>query len=164
MDEKDNESGVTEENYSQLLSDAIKTKDAEIAKLKAEHFARDKKMTELVLAGGYEKKEEGPIEPEVLKTRLECLKPYKDNKASSNLEFVQNFLALRDATIRENGLDPLVTGAYGEYPEGAQHIPQADMAKEGEYMQQMCDTLSLMVEEANGDPKAFDYLLVQAIR
>lgn len=158
-----NESSVTEQNYPQLLRDAISKKDAEIAKLKADQFQRDKEMTERVLAGGYQKKEEQK-EVEVLPTREECLKPYLENKATTNLEYWKNLLALRDATIREKGRDPFVTGSYGEMAPGQQPPSKTQYIQESEAMNEMVETIKGFIEEADGDPSKFNYLMSSAIR
>lgn len=156
----DNESGVTEETYASMLSEAIKSKDAEIAALKKAQAARVQELTDMVLNGTSTETEEKP-EVEVCETRKELYKKYRENKFNSNLEYWENFLNLRDATIREYGKDPCVTGNYGRDANGNVVEPEYG---EAEGIAEQLDLIKQIIEESEGDPRVFDLKMKAAVK
>lgn len=96
-----------------------------------------------------------------LKSRLEYYKAYKENKFNTDLDYWTNFLNLREATIKEYGKDPCVTGNYGLTPEGDKVEPTYG---EQEAIQEMCDTIKDMIEESQNDPAIFSTLMQSAMK
>lgn len=94
-----------------------------------------------------------------LGTRLEYYKAYKENKFNTDLDFWTNFLNLREATIREYGKDPLVTGNYGLTPDGEKVEPAYG---EQEAMDNLCNGIAQMIDEAQGDASVFRVLFESA--
>ena len=94
-----------------------------------------------------------------LGTRLEYYKAYKENKFNTDLDYWTNFLNLREATIKEYGRDPLVTGNYGLTPEGEKVEPAYG---EAEAMDNLCNGIAQMIDEADGDPNVFRVLFESA--
>lgn len=94
-----------------------------------------------------------------LGTRLEYYKAYKENKFTTDLDYWTNFLNLREATIKEYGKDPLVTGNYGLTPEGEKVEPAYG---EQEAMDNLCNGIAQMIDEADGDPNVFRVLFESA--
>ena len=95
-----------------------------------------------------------------LKSRDEYLQKYVDNKFSNDLEFWDNFINLRKATIKEFGSDPCVTGSYGFTPDGV----KLDAAYgEPETIAEQMDLIEDMVKEADGNPFLFKTLLSSAM-
>lgn len=91
--------------------------------------------------------------------RIKCLKKYKENNFSSNLEFWKNFLDLREATIVEYGKDPIVTGSYNKDTEG--HSVEASYGEEDAMVEQM-DIIKNCIDNSNNDPETFNLLMRQA--
>ena len=91
----------------------------------------------------------------------EILKAYKENKFNPDLDYWTNFLNLREATIKEYGKDPCVTGNYGLTPEGDKVEPTYG---EQEAIQEMCDTIKDMIEESQNDPAIFSTLMQSAMK
>lgn len=97
---------------------------------------------------------------EQLDSRLEYYKKYKENKFNNDLEYWENFLNLRKATMKEYGADPCVTGNYGLTPEGG----RANAAYgEAETVQEQMEMIEDFVKEANGNPLIFETLLQSAM-
>lgn len=159
MDEENNVTGVTEDTYASMLGEAIKSKDAEIAALKAAQATRVKELTDMVLNGGSAEPEEKPAEDH--KSRQECLKAYRENKFNSDLEYWENFLDLRDATIREFGKDPCVTGSYGHDKDG--NVVEPEYGEAEEVAAEM-DTIRSIVEECKGQPELFSIRMKAALK
>ncbi len=99
-------------------------------------------------------------EPE-LESRLYYYKKYKENKFNSNLEYWDNLVKLRKATIAEYGADPTVTGNYGLTPDGQKVDPAYG---EPEAMEHSFEVIENMINEADGDPKVFDALMQSSIK
>lgn len=149
MTDEENVTGVTEDTYASMLSEAIKSKDAEIASLKKAQADRVQELTNLVLSGGHEEND-APVEE--LPTRLECYKKFKENKGS-DLDTWKNIIDLRAATIREYGRDPMVTGNYGVDTDGNRLTPDANEE------QSVIDQLTIMqeiIEASHNDPQLFN--------
>lgn len=95
-----------------------------------------------------------------LKPREEYYKAYTENKFKTDLEFWENFVNLRKATIKEFGNDPCVTGSYGFTPDGT----KLDAAYgEAETIAEQMDLIEDMIHEADGNPFLFKTLLSQAM-
>ena len=116
-------------------------------------MAERKKLIDSIVNGQDEIDQEK--EPE-LGSRLEYYKKYKENKFNSNLEYWDNLVKLRKATIAEYGADPTVTGNYGLTPEGQKVEPAYG---EPEAMEKSFEIIENMINEADGDPKVFDALM-----
>ena len=95
-----------------------------------------------------------------LEAREVYYKKYKENKFSSDLDYWDNFLKLRKATMNEFGYDPCVTGSYGFTPEGTK--VEATYG-EAETIEQQMDLIEGMVEEANGNPVVFEALMQSSL-
>lgn len=91
-------------------------------------------------------------EAKELPSRLECYKKYKENNFKTDWEFWENFIELRDATIREYGKDPLVTGNYGVSPTGEKVQPEYG---EVEGMESFVENMRQLLDETKGDPELF---------
>ena len=118
--------------------------------------AENKKLLDALVNGSDIETESS--QPE-LGTRLEYYKAYKENKFTTDLDYWTNFLNLREATIREYGKDPLVTGNYGLTPEGEKVEPAYG---EQEAMDNLCNGIAQMIDEADGDPNVFRVLFESA--
>ena len=123
-------------------------------KLKAEN----RKLLNSLANDKYRKKEEVKEE---LPSRAECLKKYRANNFSNDLEYWKNICDLRDATIREYGKDPTVTGSYGVTPSGDTLDPAYGEAEE---MEEQFNTIKAIIKEADGSPEQFKILLADAVR
>lgn len=95
-----------------------------------------------------------------LKPREEYYKAYKENKFANDLEFWENFVNLREATIKELGSDPCVTGSYGFTPDGGKLEPSYG---EAETIEEQMDLIKDMIKEADGNPFAFKAMLSSAL-
>lgn len=91
-----------------------------------------------------------------LQPREVYLKAYNENKFSNDLEFWDNFINLRKATMKEFGSDPCVTGSYGFTPDGTKI--SAAYGEEETIADQM-DLIEDMVKEADGNPFLFKTLM-----
>lgn len=121
-------------------------------------MAERKKLINSIVNGQPEIDQEE--EPE-LGSRLEYYKKYKENKFNSNLEYWDNLIKLRKATIAEYGADPTVTGNYGLTPEGQKVDPAYG---EPEAMEHTFEVIENMINEADGDPKVFDALMQSSVK
>ena len=118
--------------------------------------AENKKLLEAMINGT----ELQSQSTEQLDDRLEYYKKYKENKFNNDLEYWENFLNLRKATMKEYGSDPCVTGNYGLTPEGG----RANAAYgEAETVQEQMEMIEDFVKEANGNPLIFETLLQSAM-
>lgn len=104
-------------------------------------------------------KEEDPMDK--LEPRLEYYKKYKENKFNNDLEYWDNFLKLRKATIKEYGGDPCITGEYGMTPDGGKLEPAYG---ERETINEQLDTIEKFIEQSKGDPKKFETLMQTNIK
>lgn len=150
---------TTVQDYASMLADVKSGYEAKLAKMDAEHKAEVKKMTDLVVNG----QKPAPVTPEKvedLPTRKDCYLKYKKNEATTNLEYWKTQLELRDATIREYGRDPWVTGSFGTLAPG---MTLPDNPTEPEAMKRMADTIKAIIEESDGDPAKFNFLLSSAV-
>lgn len=95
-----------------------------------------------------------------LQPREVYLKAYNENKFSNDLEFWDNFINLRKATMKEFGSDPCVTGSYGFTPDGDKI--SATYGEEETIADQM-DLIEGMVKEADGNPFLFKTLMSSAM-
>lgn len=118
--------------------------------------AENKKLLEAMINGSDLQSQSN----EQLDSRLEYYKKYKENKFNNDLEYWENFLNLRKATMKEYGADPCVTGNYGLTPEGG----RANAAYgEAETVQEQMEMIEDFVKEANGNPLVFETLLQSAM-
>ena len=92
--------------------------------------------------------------------RLEYYKKYKDNKFATDLEYWDNLIKLRKATIKEYGADPCVTGNYGLTPEGG----KVEAAYgEAETVEEQFSLIEDMIKESDGNSQVFEALLHSAL-
>ena len=152
---RNEETVVDNTDYINAIKDL---KENSVSKEKYDALVSEKQQLLDVLVNGQE--ESIPDEPE-LGSRLDYYKKYKENKFSSNLEFWDNFVKLRKATIAEYGADPTVTGNYGLTPEGDRIEPSYG---EVEAMDKELGIIEQMIEEADGSPLVFDALMQSAIK
>jgi len=95
-----------------------------------------------------------------LESREVYYKKYKENKFKNDLDYWENFLNLRKATIKELGSDPCVTGSYGFTPDGT----KLDAAYgEAETIAEQMDIMQELVDESEGNPFLFKSLLASAM-
>lgn len=138
--------------------DAIKSlKENSVSKDKYDALAKEKKelLDALVNGQSVEQQNEDKLE-----AREVYYKKYKKNDFSSDLDYWDNFLKLRKATMNEFGYDPCVTGSYGFTPEGTK--VEATYG-EAETIEQQMDLIEGMVEEANGNPVVFEALMQSSL-
>lgn len=164
MEEKDlqneaalnNVSGDVVDNTDYLT--AIKElKQNSVSKEKYDALVTEKKNLLDALVNG---KEVSEPETEVLEPRETYYKKYKENKFSNDLEYWDNFLKLRKATINECGADPCVTGNYGLTPDGGRMEPS--YGEEDSIKEQM-ELMESYVKEADGNPNVFEALLQSSL-
>lgn len=141
------ETVIDNTEYLEAIKD-LKANSVDKAKYEALK-ADNKRLLDAVING---QTVEAESEPVVYPSRSECLKKYKENNFSTDLDYWKNFLELRNATIREYGKDPLVTGNYGVSPSG-EHI-EAEYG-EAEAMENLCDNIQALIDECEGDPTLF---------
>lgn len=134
-------------------------KENSVSKDKYDALETEKKRLLEALVNGEELSNQEK-EPE-LGSRLEYYKKYKENNFKNNLEYWDNMVKLRKATIEEYGLDPTVTGSYGLTPEGDKVEPAYG---EAEAMEQQFATIEEMIKEADGNPLLFDALMQSSIK
>ena len=155
--EAENADSMDADSYIEALKEIKENsvpKD-DFLKLKAEN----KKLLNSLANGDYSS-QKAEVKEE-LPSRIECLKKYRANNFSSDLEYWKNICDLRDATIREYGKDPTVTGAYGVTPEGDKLDPAYGEAEE---MEAQFNTIKAIINEADGSPEQFKILLADAVR
>ncbi len=139
--------------------DAIKEiKQNSVSKEKYDALVAENKKLVDALVNGEEIETE---QEEELKPRLDYYKAYKENKFNTDLDYWTNFLNLREATIKEYGKDPCVTGNYGLSPEGERVEPAYG---EAETIDQQLGVIKDMIAEADGDPTVFSTLMQAAMK
>lgn len=116
-----------------------------------------KKLLEAIVSG---QEVQLPEEQEKLETRETYYKKYKENKFSNDLDYWDNFLKLRKATIEEYGADPCVTGSYGLTPEGNKLEPSYG---EVESIEEQMNLIQEFIKEADGNPVVFDTLMQSSL-
>lgn len=119
--------------------------------------AENKKLVDALVSG----EEIEANEEDELKPRLDYYKAYKENKFNTDLDYWKNFLDLREATIKEYGKDPCVTGNYGLSPEG-ERVEAA--YGEADTIDQQLGLIKDMIEEAQDDPAVFSTLMQSAMK
>lgn len=117
----------------------------------------NKKLLEALVNGG---QVEAQSEGSKLESRDVYYKKYKENNFSSDLEYWDNFLKLREATINEYGQDPCVTGSYGLTPEGTKQDPAYG---EAETIEEQMNTIKGFIEESEGNPIVFETLMQSSL-
>ena len=121
-------------------------------------IAERKQLIESIVNG---QQDEAQEETPEIGSRLDYYRKYKENKFNSNLEYWDNLIKLRKATIAEYGADPTVTGNYGLTPEGEKVEPAVG---EPEAMEKAFEIIENMIKEADGDPRYFDALMQSAVK
>lgn len=152
---RDEEEVVDNANYIDAIKDL---KQNSVSKEKYDALVAENKKLVDALVNGEEIETE---QEEELKPRLDYYKAYKENKFNTDLEYWTNFLNLREATIKEYGKDPCVTGNYGLSPEGERVEPAYG---EAETIDQQLGIIKDMIAEADGDPTVFSTLMQAAMK
>lgn len=156
---EDQEKRIEENVESTDYIDAIKElKQNSVSKDKYDALeAEKKKLLEVIVSG---QEDEELKEKEELKDRAYYYNLYKKNDFSSNLEFWDNFLKLRKATIKEYGADPCVTGEFGLLPDGTkfEHTFGEDQVQE-----EQMNLIEDLIEQSQGNPIAFDKLMQSSL-
>lgn len=137
---------------------AIKAlKENSVSKEKYDTLAKEKKelLNALVNGQGIDQQNE-----EKLESREFYYKKYKENKFSNDLDYWDNFLKLRKATIKEYGSDPCVTGSYGFTPEGGRAEPEYG---EKETIEEQMNLIEDMIKESEGNPIVFETLMQSSL-
>lgn len=132
-------------------------KENSVSKDKYDALAKEKKelLNALVNGQGIEQQNE-----EKLESREFYYKKYKENKFSNDLDYWDNFLKLRKATIKEYGSDPCVTGNYGFTPEGGRAEPEYG---EKETIEEQMNLIEDMIKESEGNPIVFETLMQSSL-
>ena len=132
-------------------------KENSVSKDKYDALAKEKKelLNALVNGQGVEQQHE-----EKLESREFYYKKYKENKFSNDLDYWDNFLKLRKATIKEYGSDPCVTGNYGFTPEGGRAEPEYG---EKETIEEQMNLIEDMIKESEGNPIVFETLMQSSL-
>lgn len=117
-----------------------------------------RKLADSILNGGELPSNPGGEEaPDIAELRKEL---YDPNNSLSNLDYVKKTLQLREAIIQETGKDPfLPTGINGDPFRNDQERLAAEQSAE-----KVAKVLQEAVDEANGDPEAFDIILSKIIK
>lgn len=118
----------------------------------------NKKLLDALINGTDAEAPKGPYEG--LESREVYLKKYKENNFSSDLEYWDNFLKLRKATIRDYGQDPCVTGSYGLTPDGTKMDASYG---EAEAVEDQMKIIEGFVEASEGNPIAFETLMQSSL-
>ena len=122
--------------------------------------AKNKEIIEASINGWKTDDQLAKEESEALEPRLEYYKKYKDNKFATDLEYWDNLIKLRKATIKESGADPCVTGNYGLTPEGG----KVEAAYgEAETVEEQFSLIEDMIKESDGNSQVFEALLHSAL-
>lgn len=144
-----NDSGVSADNYAQLLADATKKMNERIAASEQEKAELAKKLTDQIVNGqpGEQPKEE-PAKKEGFKELTEKMSKFDEN--TTNLEYWDTFTKARRAHMAEYGIDPCITHGLG--PDGMPIEPANGEAEEVEGEMQIIEKA---VKDAEGDPAKF---------
>lgn len=139
---------------------AIKTlKNNTVSKDKYDVLKEDnKKLLDALINGTDADTPKGPYDG--LESRDVYYKKYKENNFSSDLEYWDNFLKLRKATIRDYGQDPCVTGSYGLTPDGTKMDASYG---EAEAIEDQMKIIEGFVEASEGNPIAFETLMQSSL-
>lgn len=135
-----NESGVNEENYASMLSEAINSKDAEIRALKEAQARTVKDLTDKIVNGQFESEQ-----PVVEKADIAALRKDLFTTDNNNLQYVEKALKLRSALIEDGQPDPFL-------PYGNKIAPNEDDFKAAE---KVAKVLQECVDYAEGDSQLF---------
>lgn len=144
-----NDSGVSAENYAQLLADAKKGFDERLAASEEKNAALVKQLTQQVVNGqpGEQPKEQ-PAKKESFKELSDKMRKF--DESTSNLEYWDTFTKARRACIAEKGFDPCVTHGLG--PDG---LPIEPANGEAEEIDAEMKIIEEAIEKAEGDPARF---------
>lgn len=145
-------------DFASILKEALAKKDAQFEKEKGELQQAVKDLTLQVVNG---RTEEDPKEQETLPTRDECAKKLSAvTPETSNLTYWTNFIETRDATIRETGKDPCLTGQFSTGPNG-QVQPAFGEAEE---VNKTMTAIKELIAECDGDDELFKVKFAQMFR
>lgn len=160
MENNQSESGEIISDNSAYL-DAIKDLKANtVSKASYDALQADNKRLLDAVINGIPTSDQ-PKEEEKIPSRKECYEKYMKNEFSSDLDYWKNIVALRDATIKEYGKDPCVTGNFGTTPNGDKLAAEYG---EAESVEDEFNTLKAIINESNNDPATFELLMRQAIK
>ena len=159
MQDENKRSEETVVDNTDYITAIKKLKENSVSKDKYDALIAERKQLIDSIVNGQDEIDQDE-EPE-LESRLYYYKKYKENKFPSNLDFWDNMMKLRKATIAEYGADPTVTGNYGLTPDGQKVEPAYG---EPEAMEHTFEVIENMIKEANGDPKVFDALMQSSVK
>ena len=128
-------------NETDYISAIKDLKANTVSKSEYEKLQAENKQLIDALANG----ETIPASAETEKPSLDELRANLMKEEQSNLEFVKNVLALRNAVIEQEGYDPFV-------PNGSQYVPTPE---DVEIAQKVADVYQECVDYANGDSQLF---------
>lgn len=157
IDKTQSVSGETVEDMTQDYLTAIKElKENSVDRSAYDSLrAENKRLLDSLVNGQTIEKPSESIE---LPTRLDCYKKYKENNFNSDLDYWKNIVELREATIREYGKDPCVSGNFGVTPDG-ETIPPSYGEKEE--IEGMFETIKEAINESDGNPAVFRQIMTQ---
>ncbi len=147
-------------DYASMIAKTKNYYEAEMSRREAASQEQIDKLTQMIVNGRESTPKSEPT-PVKVKSRLELYKDYKENKPCSNAEYWQRQLDLREATIREYGKDPWVSGNYGE-PAPGQRLNVS--YEEGQAMEELAGQIQLIIDESEGDPDKFNFLMNAAVK
>lgn len=116
-----------------------------------------KRLLDAIVNGNGESAQE---EQSKLESREFYYKKYKENKFNNDLEYWENFINLREATMNEYGADPCVTGSYGLTPEGNK---LESSYGEAEVIEEQMNTIKDFIKQSEGNPIVFDSLMQSSL-
>ena len=117
-------------------------------KLEAENRELFNSVMDGKVASSEVKKDNGPTKKELIEKLVNV-----DKKPMTNLEYVDTTLKLRNRILEEGGRDPFLPSESVQLT-----------ANEEQQIQQYVDTLQEAVDEADGDPVAFNILFNNIVK
>lgn len=148
--EQENQEQIQDQAYQNLLEQFNKLKDTMVPKEKFDQVSNRNKQLSEAIANNMQEQEEARKQeepkPDVSQLRAEL---YGDKRSDmTNLDYIRKSLELRDAVIESGGRDPfLPTGGNDK-----------DSLEAHNTANKVANGLKQLVEQANGDPVAFNAL------
>lgn len=139
VEEQKPASQTPEKSVDTFLKAAKEVKEGSVSKEQYESLLEDnKKLTQFILEG----KELPAIDKEAPTPSIAELQKIRTNPDATNLEYVSACLGIRKQLIKEKGIDPF-----------------ALKDEERESAERTANALQELVDQADGDPKKFNFLL-----
>lgn len=157
LQQQQSESGEASDNAAYIAAlKELKQNSVDKAKYDSLKSENKKLLEALVNGEGVEPQQQASK----LQSREHYYKKYKENKFANDLEYWDNFINLRKATIEEYGQDPCVTGSYGLTPEGTKQDPSYG---ESETIEEQMKLIEDFIEESDGNPIVFETLMQSSL-